>query len=68
MDTQRLILLFIFSFSLLMLWGEWDRYNRPKQLAESAQPQTQGVPAPAQQAPAGQAKPPAASVPASLSR
>ena len=64
MDTQRLILLFIFSFSLLMLWGEWDRYNRPKQPAESAQPQTQGVPAPAQQAPAGQAKPPAASVPA----
>ncbi|HWD21621.1 MAG TPA: membrane protein insertase YidC [Burkholderiales bacterium] len=30
MDTQRLILLFIFSFSLLMLWEAWDRQSRPK--------------------------------------
>ena len=61
MDTQRLILLFIFSFSLLMLWGEWDKYNRPKPPA--AQPQAQGVPAPAQQPEAGQPKPAATGVP-----
>ena|SRR5258708_2107728 len=30
MDTQRLILLFIFGFSLLMLWEAWQRENRPK--------------------------------------
>ncbi len=30
MDTQRLILLFIFSFSLLMLWEAWDRQSRPQ--------------------------------------
>jgi YidC/Oxa1 family membrane protein insertase len=30
MDTQRLILLFIFGFSLLMLWEAWEREHRPK--------------------------------------
>jgi YidC/Oxa1 family membrane protein insertase len=30
MDTQRLILLFIFGFSLLMLWEAWEREQRPK--------------------------------------
>jgi YidC/Oxa1 family membrane protein insertase len=30
MDTQRLILLFIFGFSVLMLWEAWDREHRPK--------------------------------------
>jgi len=29
MDTQRLILLFIFGFSLLMLWEAWDKEHRP---------------------------------------
>ncbi|HQU51131.1 MAG TPA: membrane protein insertase YidC [Casimicrobiaceae bacterium] len=29
MDTQRLILLAIFSFSLVMLWEAWNRDNRP---------------------------------------
>jgi YidC/Oxa1 family membrane protein insertase len=29
MDTQRLILLVIFSFSLLMLWDAWQRDSRP---------------------------------------
>ncbi|HEX4928694.1 MAG TPA: membrane protein insertase YidC [Burkholderiales bacterium] len=29
MDTQRLILLFIFGFSLLMLWEAWQREHRP---------------------------------------
>ena len=30
MDTQRLILLVIFSFSLLMLWEAWEKEKRPK--------------------------------------
>ncbi len=29
MDTQRLILFIIFSFSLLMLWEAWQREHRP---------------------------------------
>jgi YidC/Oxa1 family membrane protein insertase len=49
MDTQRLILLFIFGFSLLMLWESWERMHRPAPPAASA-------PAPA----APQAKPPVA--------
>src|SRR5260221_1092621 len=44
MDTQRLILLVIFSFSLLMLWEAWEKEHRPKPSpAPAAQ---QGVPAP----------------------
>ncbi|HEX5801561.1 MAG TPA: membrane protein insertase YidC [Azospira sp.] len=30
MDTRRLILLMIFSFSLVMLWEAWGKYNQPK--------------------------------------
>ncbi len=30
MDTRRLILLLIFSFSLVMLWDAWQKYNQPK--------------------------------------
>ena len=45
MDTQRLILLVIFSFSLLMLWEAWEKENRPK--PPPAPPAAhQGVPAP----------------------
>ena len=61
MDTQRLILLFIFSFSLLMLWEAWDKQNRPKPVPPAPAAQ-QGVPAPASKD--ATAKPPPASVPA----
>ena len=48
MDTQRLILLIIFSFSLLMLWEAWQKENRPTVPAQQAQPAATGdVPAPA---------------------
>src|SRR5688572_15736433 len=30
MDTQRLVLFFVFSFSLLMIWTEWEKEQRPK--------------------------------------
>jgi YidC/Oxa1 family membrane protein insertase len=56
MDTQRLILLFIFGFSVLMLWEAWEKEQRPKPsaTAQIATPQ-QTVPGPATQG----AKPPA---------
>ena len=31
MDTQRLILFFVFSFSILMLWEAWQKEGRPPQ-------------------------------------
>jgi len=67
MDTQRLILLFIFGFSLLMLWEAWEREHRPKPSPAPVQAQ-QGVPAPgkseAPAAPAGQKPSPSPGVPA----
>jgi YidC/Oxa1 family membrane protein insertase len=44
MDTQRLILLVIFSFSLLMLWEAWEKEKRPKPAPSPAT--AQGVPVP----------------------
>ena len=61
MDTQRLILLFIFSFSLLMLWEAWDKQNRPKP-APTPPAAQQAVGAPAQ--PSAAAPAPAGEVPA----
>ena len=29
MDTQRLILFIVFSFSLLMLWENWQKHDQP---------------------------------------
>src|SRR5258706_16372982 len=67
MDTQRLILLFIFGFSLLMLWENWQRENRPKPPPAPATA-AQGVPAPAKPeapgAPTAQKPSPAPGVPA----
>ena len=67
MDTQRLILLFIFGFSVLMLWEAWEREHRPKpppvaatQPAVPTAPQAKASPsvaAPGQVAPAGPAEP-----------
>ncbi len=47
MDTQRLILLFVFGFSVLMLWEAWQKESRPQPApaAQSAAPR--GVPGPA---------------------
>ncbi|WP_313952486.1 membrane protein insertase YidC [Accumulibacter sp.] len=30
MDNRRLLLLLVFSFSLVMLWDAWQKYNQPK--------------------------------------
>ncbi|HKC42760.1 MAG TPA: membrane protein insertase YidC [Burkholderiales bacterium] len=50
MDTQRLILFIVFSFSLLMLWDAWQKENRPatppQQQAKDAAVPTPTAPAP----------------------
>jgi YidC/Oxa1 family membrane protein insertase len=63
MDTQRLILLVIFSFSLLMLWEAWEKEKRPKPAAPAPAAQ-QGVPAPAPAQPSVPTTKPQATVPA----
>lgn len=42
MDTQRLILFFVFSFSLLLLWTEWEKEQRPKAIPVSTATQQPG--------------------------
>jgi YidC/Oxa1 family membrane protein insertase len=61
MDTQRLILLVIFSFSLLMLWEAWEKEKRPKPAPPAAAVQ-QSVPEP------GKPAPPAAQAPGAPSK
>jgi YidC/Oxa1 family membrane protein insertase len=56
MDTQRLILLVIFSFSLLMLYEAWEKEKRPKPPTVAEQ---QGVPPPAKPAASPDAPSPA---------
>lgn len=36
MDTRRLILFVIFSFSILMLWDSWQQKNKPHTVAQQA--------------------------------
>ena len=76
MDTQRLILFFVFSFSLLLLWDAWQKEQRPPApaIAQGAKPgapqatvpspsaPTQAVPVPVQKP--GDAIPPALTGPA----
>jgi YidC/Oxa1 family membrane protein insertase len=47
MDTQRLILFIIFSFSLLMLWEAWQKETRPPVPAQQQQAKDADIPAPA---------------------
>ena len=47
MDTQRLILFFIFSFSLLLLWDAWEKDKRPKPAPTAQVQSAPGVPTPA---------------------
>ena len=66
MDTQRLILFFIFSFSLLLLWDAWEKQSRPKPVPAPAPQTVPAVPSPAKPAaaPAGGVAQSSASVPA----
>jgi len=75
MDTQRLILFFVFAFSGLFLWEAWQRDHAPAQPAQAAQSQksaelpgaapgtTQGTPS-ASTASSAAAAPPGAGSPA----
>jgi YidC/Oxa1 family membrane protein insertase len=66
MDAQRLVLLMIFGFSLLMLWEAWDKHNRPKPPAvvPAAQQGVPAQPAAPSDSPAAPSKAPAPAVPA----
>ena len=43
MDTRRLILVLIFTFSSFMLWENWQKYNQPKPPATVAETATSGA-------------------------
>lgn len=46
MDTRRLILVFVFSFSLVMLWEAWQKYNNPQVPLATAPAATATAPVP----------------------
>jgi len=46
MDTRRLILVFVFSFSLVMLWEAWQKYNNPQAPLATPPVATSTTPAP----------------------
>jgi len=43
MDNRRLILLLVFSFSLIMLWDAWQKQNQPKPTASAKAAPPAGV-------------------------
>lgn len=45
METRRLLLFIVFSFSLIVLWGEWNNRNQPE-AKSSAEVPTSPVPQP----------------------
>ncbi|MDD3354648.1 membrane protein insertase YidC [Zoogloea sp.] len=53
MDNRRLILLLVFSFSLVMLWDGWQKHNQPPAPAPVAAHSTPGVPTPTASTPGG---------------
>ncbi len=46
MDNRRLILLLVFSFSLVMLWDAWQQYNHPKVVLPVSAQTSGGAPLP----------------------
>ena len=50
MDTRRLILVLIFTFSSFMLWENWQKYHQPKLPAECRERPTAGCSGAAPQA------------------
>ena len=46
MDNRRIILLMIFSFSLVMLWDAWQKYSQPKPPAQVAAQNSVSTPQP----------------------
>ena len=64
MDTQRLILLFIFGFSLLMLWDAWQKEHGPKPQPQVQQPAVPETPQSAKPAASAAGTPARAAEPA----
>jgi YidC/Oxa1 family membrane protein insertase len=67
MDNRRLLLLLVFSFSLVMLWDAWLKHTAPKTAvvpAQTAQPATAATPG---AVPSATASAPAAGVPPAVS-
>src|SRR5258706_2278930 len=60
MDTQRLVLFFVFGFSLLMLWDAWEKEQRPRPAPHAQVSPAATVPAPAGKSAAQPAAPAAA--------
>lgn len=53
MDNRRIILLMIFSFSLVMLWEAWQKHNLPKPPAQNAAQTSATTPQPSANLQAG---------------
>lgn len=69
MDTQRLFLFLIFSFSLVLVWDGWQRYQHPEQFAQPSAAANEALPKPqTQPAGAGQAVTPPASAQAGIAQ
>ena len=68
MDNRRLILLCIFSFSLVMLWDAWQKHNLPKSstpaATAAASAGSAAVPTPSATLPAASANAASPTVPA----
>ena len=60
MDTRRLILVLIFTFSSFMLWDSWQKFNQPKPAADAVAKTTTGSAVPTPSASLQTAKPGAA--------
>ena len=46
MDLQRLFLILIFSFSLVLVWDGWQRYQHPEHFVQQSEPTSKGLPTP----------------------
>ncbi len=46
MDLQRLFLFLIFSFSLVLVWDGWQRYQHPERFAEQSEATNRDLPKP----------------------
>jgi YidC/Oxa1 family membrane protein insertase len=73
MDNRRLILLLVFSFSMVMLWDGWQKHNHPQAPATTAAAQNGGVPTPSAASPGaaavpGQSAPAASAAPKAIIR
>ena len=53
MDLQRLFLFLIFSFSLVLVWDGWQRYQHPERFVEQSAATNKDLPTPQTPLPAG---------------